>query len=96
VKAYPDAPTMQEQGFPGFDTFNWYGISGPGKLPAPIAKKMNQDIQAVLALADVREKFDAFGVEDGGGSPERFAELVRSESVKWAKVAKEANVRVDG
>lgn len=96
VKAYPDVPTMQEQGFAGFETFNWYGISGPGKLPAPIAQKMNKDLQSVLALAEVREKFDAFGVEDGGGSPERFAELVRSEIVKWAKVAKEANVRVDG
>jgi tripartite-type tricarboxylate transporter receptor subunit TctC len=96
VKAYPDVPTMQEQGFAGFETFNWYGISGPGKLPAPIAQKMNKDLQAVLALAEMREKFDAFGVEDGGGSPERFAELVRSEIVKWAKVAKEANVRVDG
>jgi tripartite-type tricarboxylate transporter receptor subunit TctC len=96
VKAYPDVATMQEQGFAGFETFNWYGISGPGKLPAPMAQKMNKDIQSVLALADVREKFDAFGVEDGGGSTERFAELMRSEIAKWAKVAKEANVRVDG
>jgi len=96
VKAYPDVPTMQEQGFPGFETFNWYGISGPGKLPTPIAEKMNQDIESVLAMADVREKFDTFGVEDGGGSTQRFAELMRSEIVKWAKVAKEANVRVDG
>ncbi|HEX7888442.1 MAG TPA: tripartite tricarboxylate transporter substrate binding protein [Ramlibacter sp.] len=96
VKAYPDVPTMQEQGFAGFETFNWYGLSGPGKLPATIARKMNADIQAVLALPEVREKFDTFGVEDGGGSPERFAELVRTEIVKWAKVAKEANVRVDG
>lgn len=96
VKAYPDVPTMQEQGFAGFETFNWYGISGPGKLPASIARKMNQDLQSVLALADVRDRFDAFGVEDGGGTPERFAELVRSETLKWARVAKEANVRVDG
>src|SRR5688572_2802866 len=96
VKAYPDVPTMQEQGFPGFETFNWYGISGPGKLPAPIAAKMNKDINTVLAMPDVREKFDAFGVEDGGGSPQKFAELMRSEIAKWAKVAKEANVRVDG
>jgi tripartite-type tricarboxylate transporter receptor subunit TctC len=96
VKAYPDVPTMQEQGFPGFETFNWYGISGPGKLPAPIAARMNKDINTVLAMPDVREKFDTFGVEDGGGSPEKFAELMRSEIAKWAKVAKEANVRVDG
>ena len=96
VKAYPDVPTMQEQGFDKFETMNWYGISGPGKLPAPIARKMNQDINTVLAMADVQEKFDTFGVEDGGGSPEKFAELVRSEIAKWAKVAKEANVRLDG
>lgn len=96
VKAYPDVPTMQEQGFAGFETFNWYGISGPGKLPAPIAARMNKDINTVLAMADVRDKFDAFGVEDGGGSPDKFAELVRSEIAKWAKVAQEANVRVDG
>jgi tripartite-type tricarboxylate transporter receptor subunit TctC len=96
VKAYPDVPTMQEQGFPGFETFNWYGLSGPGKLPATVADKMNKDINTVLAMADVRDKFDAFGVEDGGGSPDKFAELVRSEISKWAKVAKEANVRVDG
>lgn len=96
VKAYPDVPTMQEQGFAGFETFNWYGISGPGKLPAPIAARMNKDINTVLAMADVREKFDAFGVEDGGGSPDKFAELIRSEIAKWAKVAKEANVRVEG
>ena len=96
VKAYPDVPTMQEQGFAGFETFNWYGISGPGKLPAPIAARMNKDINTVLAMADVREKFDAFGVEDGGGSPEKFAQLVSAEIAKWAKVAKEANVRVDG
>ena len=96
VKAYPDVPTMQEQGFAGFETFNWYGISGPGKLPAPIAQKMNKDINAVLQMTEVREKFDTFGVEDGGGSPEKFAELQRAEIAKWAKVAKEANVRVDG
>jgi len=96
VKAYPDVPTMQEQGFPGFETFNWYGVSGPAKLPPALVQKMNKDIQAVLALPDVRERFDSFGVEDGGGPSERFAELQHAEIAKWAKVAKEANVRVDG
>lgn len=96
VQAYAQVPTMQEQGFPGFETFNWYGISGPGKLPAALAQRMNRDIQAVLALPDVRARFDAFGVEDGGGSPDHFAQLVHAEARKWAKVAREANVRVDG
>lgn len=96
VKAWPDVPTMQEQGFPGFETFNWYGVSGPARLPAPLVQKINKDIQSVLVLPDLRERFDSFGVEDGGGPPERFVELQRAEIIKWAKVAKEANVRVDG
>ncbi len=96
VKAYPNVPTMQEQGFDKFETMNWYGISGPGKLPATIARKMNQDINAVLAMADVQEKFDTFGVEDGGGSAEKFAQLVQTELTKWAKVAREAQVTVNG
>lgn len=96
VKAYPNVPTMQEQGFDKFETMNWYGISGPGKLPAPLARKMNQDINTVLAMAEVQEKFDTFGVEDGGGSVEKFSQLVQTELSKWAKVAKEAKVTVNG
>ncbi|RZL86207.1 MAG: tripartite tricarboxylate transporter substrate binding protein [Variovorax sp.] len=94
-KAYADVPTMKEQGFPEFETMNWYGISGPAKLPAALARRINQDINAVLAMADVQEKFDGFGVEDGGGSVERYSSFTHSEIAKWAKVAKDAKVSID-
>lgn len=93
--AYPDVPTMQEQGFPAFETMNWYGISGPAKLPPALVRKINQDVNSVLALADVQERFAAFGVEDGGGTVERYAEFTRSEIGKWAQVAREAKVTLD-
>lgn len=96
VQAYADVPTMQEQGFAGFETFNWYGISGPARLPEPVVQKINRDVNTVLQMADVREKFEAFGVEDGGGTAAAFGGLVNTEIAKWAKVAKEAKVRVDG
>ena len=67
-KAYPGVPTMQEQGFPEFETMNWYGLSGPAKLPPALVKRLNEDVNAVLAMADVDAKLDTFGVEDGGGS----------------------------
>ncbi|WP_137893447.1 tripartite tricarboxylate transporter substrate binding protein [Ramlibacter sp. 2FC] len=94
-KAYPKLPTMQEQGFPEFETMNWYGISGPAKLPAALARRINEDVNKVLAMPDVDEKFDTFGVEDGGGSVERYAQFTHAELVKWAKVAKDAKVSID-
>lgn len=94
-KAYPGLPTMQEQGFPEFETMNWYGISGPAKLPAALARRINEDVNKVLAMPDVDEKFDTFGVEDGGGSVERYGEFIRVEIAKWAKVAKDAKVSID-
>ncbi|MBT2321048.1 tripartite tricarboxylate transporter substrate binding protein [Variovorax paradoxus] len=95
-KAYPDLPTMKEQGFADFETMNWYGISGPAKLPTALTRKINQDVNAVLAMADVQEKFEGFGVEDGGGSVERYSSFTHGEIAKWAKVAKDARVSIDG
>ena len=94
-RAYPGVPTMQEQGYPDFETMNWYGLSGPAKLPAALVRRINQDVNTILAMADVQEKFEGFGVEDGGGSVERYAEFTRTELAKWAKVAKDAKVLVD-
>ena len=95
-KAYPAVPTMQEQGFAEFETMNWYGLSGPAKLPPALARRINQDVNTVLAMADVQERFEGFGVEDGGGTVDRYAAFTRTELAKWAKVAKEAKVSIDG
>jgi tripartite-type tricarboxylate transporter receptor subunit TctC len=94
-KAYPDVPTMQEQGYAGFETMNWYGLSGPARLPAALVRRLNDDVNAVLAMADVAARLDGFGVEDGGGSAERYAEFIRTELAKWARVARDARVTID-
>ena len=95
AKGHPNVPTMDEQGFAGFDATTWYGLAAPARLPPAIARRMNEDINKVLAMPDVMEKLDQYGAEDGGGTPERFAEFIRSEQQKWAKVIKEAQVTVD-
>ena len=95
AKGHPTVPTMQEQGFDGFEATTWYGLVGPGKLPATIAQKVNRDVNAVLAMPDVQEKLDTYGAEDGGGSQDKFAQFIRDEIVKWAKVVKEGNVKVE-
>ncbi len=95
AKGHPNVPTMDEQGFPGFDATTWYGLVGPGKLPAAMAQRMNEDVNKVLAMSDVQEKLDQYGAEDGGGSSKRFADFIHSEQVKWAKVIKDAKVSAD-
>lgn len=94
-KAWPDVPTMQEQGYAGFETMNWYGISGPAKLPAALVQRINADVNAVLAMPEVDRQLDTFGVEDGGGSAEHYAQFTRNEIAKWARVAKDARVTLE-
>ncbi len=95
AKGHPTVPTMQEQGFDGFEATTWYGLAGPGKLPAAIADKVNRDVNVVLAMPDVLEKMDTYGAEDGGGTREKFAAFINSEIAKWSRVVKDGNVRVD-
>ena len=95
AKGHPNVPTMAELGFEGFEATTWYGLAGPGKLSPAIVAKINRDANAVLAMPDVQEKLDTYGAEDGGGSPEKFAEFIRTETAKWAKVVKDADVRID-
>jgi tripartite-type tricarboxylate transporter receptor subunit TctC len=95
AKGHPSVPTMQEEGFEGFEATTWYGLVGPGKLPSAIAQKINLDVNTVLAMPDVQEKLDTYGAEDGGGTRDKFAQFMHSEQVKWAKVVKDAGVKIE-
>ena len=95
ASGHPSVPTMAESGFPGFEATTWYGLVGPGKMPAAMAQRMNEDINKVLAMPDVKEKLDQYGAEDGGGTAQQFADFIRVEQQKWAKVIKDAKVTVD-
>jgi len=92
---HPNVPTMAESGFPGFEATTWYGLVGPGKMSPALARRMNEDVNKALVMPDVMEKLEASGAEDGGGSVEKFREFMHVEQAKWAKVIKEANVKVD-
>jgi tripartite-type tricarboxylate transporter receptor subunit TctC len=94
-KAYPNLPTVAESGFPGFDATTWYGLIAPGKTNPGLIKRMNEDINKALALPEVVERLAASGAEDAGGTPERFAQFMASERTKYAKLVKEANIRID-
>ncbi|MBC7779864.1 MAG: tripartite tricarboxylate transporter substrate binding protein [Proteobacteria bacterium] len=90
---YPEVRTLAEQGLPGFDVLIWFGVSVPAGTPRPVVLKLNRDLQQTLQSADVRERFAALGFEPQGGSPERFAALMKEDTERWSKVVKAANVR---
>jgi tripartite-type tricarboxylate transporter receptor subunit TctC len=94
-KAYPNVPTVAESGFPGFDATTWYGLIAPAKVGAGYVKKLNEDVNRILQNPEVIERLAASGAEDSGGTPERFAEFMRNERSKYAKLVKDAGIKVE-
>ncbi|MDB5806660.1 MAG: putative exported protein [Betaproteobacteria bacterium] len=88
----PDIPTMAESGLPGYDTSTWGGILAPAGTPKEIVNKLNAEFIKALNMPDVKSRLSESGVEIGSGSPQQFGEFIRTETVKWAKVAKDAGV----
>ena len=95
AKGHPTVPTMQEQGFDGFEATVWYGLVAPKGLSSAIADKINRDVNTALAMPDVQAQMETYGAEDGGGTREKFAQFILSEQVKWARVVKEGDVKVE-
>jgi len=90
--AFPDVPTVAEQGFPGFSAEAWYGVLGPAGLPKPIVAQINTETRRILTLPDVKARLDNVGFEIVGSSPEEFAKLIRDDIPKWIKVVKDAGI----
>jgi tripartite-type tricarboxylate transporter receptor subunit TctC len=96
IAQYPDVPTLAESGLPGYEAGSWYGLAAPRGTPPDVVAKLNAEMQRIFNDPAFREKFLApsfiFSVVS---SPEEFAERIRTESAKWGKVIKDANVKVE-
>jgi tripartite-type tricarboxylate transporter receptor subunit TctC len=92
--AAPELPTMAEQGFAGFDATAWFGLMAPAGTPEPILKRLHAETIRILALPDVRKKFDDLGMETIGNTPTEFAAVITAEIPHWAKVIKDSGTKV--
>ncbi|MSQ63533.1 MAG: tripartite tricarboxylate transporter substrate binding protein [Betaproteobacteria bacterium] len=91
--AAPDLPTMAESGYPGFEAVPWFGLMAPAGTPAAIVERLHRETVRVLALPDLRKKFDDLGLDIVGSSPAEFAALIKAELPHWAKVIKDAGIK---
>jgi tripartite-type tricarboxylate transporter receptor subunit TctC len=93
--AYPDVPTMREQGLQDLEVETWYGAFAPANTPLQIVKKLNSEINAVLRDAQVREAIEKQGMTPVGGTPQRLGDLVRNELPRWNRVVSAAGIKAD-
>ena len=95
VPAIPDVPTVAESGVAGFETGSWQGVLAPPNTPRPIVQKINADLIKVLEDAETREKLAAQGALVRTQTPEQMATFISDETARWAKVVKDAGVKIE-
>jgi len=91
----PDIPTMAEAGVPGYEVTTWYAIWAVKGTPQPILDRMHKELVKALQAPDIKAIWDQQGAVAGSQSPAEFATFLRGEIVRWSKVVKDANVKVD-
>jgi tripartite-type tricarboxylate transporter receptor subunit TctC len=90
----PDIPTIAEGGLPEFQVSSWFGVFAPAQTPAEILDKLNAEIGAGQRTPDVKERFAAVGADLEHMSREQFTRLVRDDTLRWARVVKESNLKL--
>jgi tripartite-type tricarboxylate transporter receptor subunit TctC len=89
----PDVPTVAEQGFPGYETTQWYGLNGSARLPGDIIKRLSDESAKAMKAAALRERLNADDVIAVGSTPKEYADFIQSEQKRWSEVVKKANIK---
>jgi tripartite-type tricarboxylate transporter receptor subunit TctC len=91
----PDLPTIAESGLPGFDISTWFGIFAPGGTPQPVVQRLHDAFVDALHAPDVQATMKKMGAEPVGNTPAQFADYIRAEAAKYAKVIQASGAKVD-
>ena len=89
----PGVPTIAEQGYPEFEFVSFYGLGAPAGTPAPVVQRLNEEINRVLQLPDVRAKIEGTGAEIAGGSADAFAAVLKDNMIKMKRIISEAGIK---
>jgi tripartite-type tricarboxylate transporter receptor subunit TctC len=92
LEVLPEVPTMTEAGVPGVERSAWFAMFGPGKMPADLARRMRDDVVAVLAEPEMQARIRDLAAIPGGEPPDAFANRIKEELVVWKETAKAAGI----
>jgi tripartite-type tricarboxylate transporter receptor subunit TctC len=91
----PGLPTIAESGLPGYEFSAWFVLLAPAKTPAAVVQKMHTEVERILALPEVRERFAQLGAEPGSGSTQQVGAFLAGEVKRYEKVVRDANMKAD-
>jgi tripartite-type tricarboxylate transporter receptor subunit TctC len=91
----PDVATTAELGFPDVRAVQWVGMFTTAGTPRPIVDRLNAELNRIVRLPEVADKFAEQGVTPTGSTPEAFAQLIAAEIRQWSETARAANIRVE-
>jgi tripartite-type tricarboxylate transporter receptor subunit TctC len=92
IPALPDVPTIEEQGYKGYDVTLWYGIIGPKGMPQEVVDKLNSEVNSILLKKDTANRFEADGAVPSGGTALEFKNTIRREIEMWGKVVSKMGI----
>jgi tripartite-type tricarboxylate transporter receptor subunit TctC len=92
VSQLPAVPTVEESGFPGFEVNSWQGVCAPSATPPALLEKLNNDINSVLRIPEIRQRMEELVMVGPQTTREEFDRFIRGEIARWAKVIKEAHI----
>jgi tripartite-type tricarboxylate transporter receptor subunit TctC len=92
IPQLPSVPTLDETALPGFEVNSWYGLCAPAGTPVPILDKVHADLTAVLRVPEIQQRFRDMVIEVAPISRDEFAQFIRAESARWARVIKAAGI----
>jgi tripartite-type tricarboxylate transporter receptor subunit TctC len=95
LPSLPDVGTVAEQGYPGFETSQWYGLNAPAKTPAAIIKRLSDEAAKAAKAPSVLQRFAAEDTESVGSTPQEYATFIAHEQARWKDVIQKAGVKAD-
>ena len=95
LQVLPDVGTVAEQGFPGFEATQWYGINAPAKTPAAVIRRLSEEAAKAAKHPEVLKRFEADDAEGVGSTPEEYAAFIAAEQKRWSDVVRRANIKAN-